>query len=136
MLFCPIQLETWPRTPRPRGLTHREPLADEKDLERYLATIVSLMRPGRDTLWILAGRTESNLPKIKTLLRKYRLYHDAFYLCYNTKQMAQYGHWRRQGGIANSKSIEQAIFAYLGFGSKNLPKSANTSMLAVLSLIR
>ena len=47
------------------GLTHREPLLDEDDFERFVQTVEPLMQPGRDILWVLAGRTDSNLPKIK-----------------------------------------------------------------------
>ena len=100
---------------------HREPLADTDDLDIYLATLNQLLRPGRDSVWILAGRTESNIPKIRKLLKKYRFHFETFYLCYNTKQMSQYGHWKVQRGMANSKSIEQAYFCWLGHMPKNLP---------------
>ena len=98
------------------GLLHREPMLDQPDLERFLATVVPMMRAGRDFCWIMAGRTESNIGKIKKTLHHAgtansaiaeRLYHEVFYLTYNIKQMQQYGHWRRQRGIANSTSIEQ-----------------------------
>ena len=47
------------------GLTHREPLLDEPDFERFVQAIEPLMKAGRDVLWVLAGRTESNIPKLK-----------------------------------------------------------------------
>ena len=47
------------------GLMHREPIVDVDDIERFLATVVPLMRPGRDLIWVLAGRTESNLAKLR-----------------------------------------------------------------------
>ena len=47
------------------GLMHREPVLDVGDVERFLATVVPLMRPGRDLIWVLAGRTESNQAKLK-----------------------------------------------------------------------
>ena len=50
-----------------QGLTHREPVIDPDDVERFLATVVPLMRPGRDL--ILAGRTESTVVKSKNLGR-------------------------------------------------------------------
>jgi hypothetical protein len=97
-----------------RGLTHREPLLDEVDFERFVATVDPLLKAGRDVAWVLAGRTESNLPKIKKILLRFKMNVDVFYLCYNTKHMAQFGHWGKQRGIANSKSIEPALFVYMG----------------------
>ena len=48
------------------NLMHREP---EDDFERYLNAVVPLLHPGRDVVWVLCGRTESNINK----LRKVRL---------------------------------------------------------------
>ncbi len=57
------------------------------------------------------------------MLAKLKLSVEAFYLCYNTKQMQQYGYWKRQRGIANSKSIEQALLVYKGSVPKTMPKN-------------
>ena len=71
-------------------LMHREPCLDSEDVERVLATVVPLMKPGRDLIWILAGRTESNLTKLKRILDhggrkdskiKSRLHHEIFHVC-------------------------------------------------------
>ena len=43
---------------------HREPLLDVVDLERFINTVDPLLKSDRDAMWILAGRTESSLPKI------------------------------------------------------------------------
>ncbi len=74
-------------------------------------------------MWVLVGRTESNLPKVKKVLAKFKMTVEAFYQCYNTKQMHQYGYWKRQRGIANSKSIEQVLLAYKGTVPKAKPKN-------------
>ena len=105
------------------GLTHREPLVDEVDFERFVQTIEGLMQAGRDVLWVLAGRTDSNVPKIRKVLVKYGFNIEVFYLVYNTKQMQQYGYWQRQRGMANSKSVEQAFYAYRGKTPKLMPKN-------------
>ena len=94
------------------GLTHREPVLDEPDFERFLQTIEPLMQGGRDILWLLVGRTDSNAVKAKKVLRTHGFKNVSFYLTYNTKLMHQYGHWKRQRGIANSKSIEQLWCCY------------------------
>jgi len=105
------------------GLTHREPLLDEADFERFLAAVEPLMKPARDVLWVLAGRTESNVPKVRKLLATRKLHSEVFYLCYNTKQMAAYGFWKRQRGLANSKSLEPAFYVYKGKLPKKMPKN-------------
>ena len=105
------------------GLTHREPVIDEADFSRFVATIEPLLQPNRDVLWVMAGRTESNLPKIRKVLAKHKMHAEVFYLCYNAKQMQQFGYWRRQRGVARSKSIEQALFVYKGKVPRNLPKT-------------
>ena len=76
------------------GLLQREPLLDSDDLH-LPATVIptSIVKPGRDSIWIMAGRTESNVPKIKKLIAKYHLHYEMFTFLYNTKQMLQYGHW-------------------------------------------
>ena len=105
------------------GLTHREPLLDEVDFLRFITTVDPLMKAGRDVMWVLVGRTESSLPKVKKVLAKFKMTVEAFYLCYNTKQMHQYGYWKRQRGIANSKSIEQALLVYKGLVPNTMPKN-------------
>ena len=104
------------------GLTHGQPLLDEDDFERFVQTVEPLMKAGRDVLWVLAGRTDSNLPQIKTASKTHKLTFEAFLLCYNTKQMEQYCHWKRQRGIANSKSLEQALYVYTDRMPNNMPK--------------
>ena len=89
-----------------QGLANREPVLDEGDFERYVHSLEPLMVSGRDVLWVLGGRTDTNTRKLKRVLTKHKLKMQIFHLCYNTKQMMQYGHFQRQGGIANSRSHE------------------------------
>ena len=44
-------------------------------------------------------------------------------MCYNTKQMMQYGHFKRQRGVANSRSHELLFMCYKGRLPKQLAKS-------------
>ena len=85
------------------------------DLGRFLGVVDPIMKPGLDSLWIMGGKTDSNVGRIKTLLLKCGGFkYVVFYLNYNTKLLAQYGHFRRQGGMANSQSLEQIFFVYKG----------------------
>jgi hypothetical protein len=121
--LCKTVFERVVRTFFSSGLTHREPLLDEGDFQRFVATVDPLMKAGRDVMWVLVGRTESNIPKVKKALAKYKMSVETFYLCYNTKQMQNYGYWQRQRGVANSKSIEQVLLAYKGTMPKAMPKN-------------
>ena len=47
------------------GLTHREPVLDETDFERFVETVEPLLQAKRDVLWVLCGRADSNGPKVK-----------------------------------------------------------------------
>ena len=69
----------------------------------------------------MAGRTESNVTKLKKVLNNLQPRSVVYYLCYNTKQMQSYGHFRRQRGMANSKSLEPAFYVYKGRMPKNKP---------------
>ena len=60
--------------------------------------------------------------KIKALLTRCGLRYVTFYLNYNTKLMQQYGHWKRQRGLANSRSLEQIFYVYKGRRPSKHPK--------------
>ena len=104
-------------------LTHREPALDEQDFERYVKSFSPLMLPGRDVLRVLGGRTDTNRGKLKRTLAKNFINMKVFHLCYNTKQMMQYGHFKKQRGIANSRSHELLFLCYKGRMPKQLPKT-------------
>ena len=59
---------------------------------------------------------------MKKVLKQHGLLFTIYYLCYNSKQMLQYGHWKRQRGLANSKSLEIALLAHPGRVPDNMPK--------------
>jgi len=105
-----------------QGLTHREPALDEQDFERYVKSLSPLMVPGRDVLWVLGGRTDTNDRKIKRILGRHFIKSHAFHLCYNTKQMMQFGHFKKQRGIANSRSHELLYLCYKNRVPKQLSK--------------
>ena len=85
------------------------------DLGRFLGVVDPIMKPGLDCLWIMGGKTDSNVASIKKLLLKCAgLKYVGFYVNYDTKLMQLYGHWKRQGGMANSQSLEQIFFVYKG----------------------
>ena len=97
-----------------QGLAHREPALDEPDFERYIKMFVPLMLLAWDVLWVLGGRTDTNRPKLKRILAKSGLHMQVFHLCYNTKQMQQYGHFKRARGVENSSSHEFLFLCYKG----------------------
>ena len=105
----------------PRGLTHREPLIDEAHFDRFVETCAPLLRSGRDVMCILYGRTESSVGKVRHVLREFALMCESFF-CYITKQVRQYGYWKRQRGIAKYKNLEHVFMTYKGALPKHVPK--------------
>lgn len=106
----------------PPDLTAREPLVNEVQFERFVKTSTQLMSPGRDIMWVLCGRAESNVGKIKKILTAHNLKWRTFFFVYNAKQMQQYGYWKRLRGIANSKTWETVFMVFAGKMPKNFPK--------------
>ena len=106
-----------------QSLTHREPALDEGDFERYVKSFSPLMRLGRDVLWVLGGRTDKNNGKLRHILTKNGFTIQLLHLCYNVKQMMQYGLFKKQRGVANSRSHELLFLRYKGRLPKQLAKT-------------
>ena len=104
-------------------LTLREPALVEQDFERYVKSMFPLMLPGRDVMWVLGGRTDTNRAKVPKILAKNGFNHRMFHLCYNTKLMMQYGHFKRQRGIARSRNHEILYLCFKHRMPKNLAKT-------------
>ena len=81
------------------GLTHREPLLDEGDFQRFVTTVDPLMKAGRDVMWVLVGRTESSLPKVKKVLAEFKMTVKALYLCYTRNRCISTGIGRGSGAL-------------------------------------
>ena len=97
---------------------------DTADLTRFLALAEPLMVSGRDVMCILAGRTDSNVAKIKKIVKAFKLTSVVYHLNYNIKLMKQYGHFKRGRDLANSKSIELAFMIWKG----KVPKTPKNRM--------
>ena len=88
----------------------------------FVKLVGPLMKSGRDSMWVLPGRTPTNLTKIRQILKELGLHYAEYSLWYNTKQMGQYGYWKRKRGLANSKSVETAFSCYFSKPPKTMPK--------------
>ena len=104
-----------------QGLTYREPAMDEADFERFVKSCVALMVPGRDVMWVLGGRTQTNELKLKRVLKKNNCNYQKFHLCYNMKHMTN--HFKLQRGVAKSRNHEMLYLCYLGRMPKRLAKT-------------
>ena len=99
------------------SLTRVEPALEEAEFERYIKSLIPLMHTGRDASRVLGGRTGTNSVKIKRVLARNPLRAQTFHLCDNAKQMMQYGHFKRQRGVAKSRSHEVMFLCFtVAFG--------------------
>lgn len=105
------------------GLTHREPALDEEDFERYVKSFSPLAQHGRDILCVLGGRTQTNNGKLRRIMTRNGFVSKEFHLCYNAKQMVQYGLFKRQRGVANSRNHELLFLCYKGRVPKLLART-------------
>ena len=57
---------------------------DAVDFQRFVDTAEPLLQQWRDVMWVLAGRTDSNLAKLKQILAKSKLHVEAFCFTFAT----------------------------------------------------
>ncbi len=101
-------------------LTQREPAADEADLQLFCETMHNIMKPGVDVCWIMGGRHESNTKIIKDAISKKGWKSKEFLMVHDYKGMQRH-YWRRQRGLANSRTAEKLFICWRGQLPKNLP---------------
>ncbi len=102
------------------GLSQREPCVDEEDLQAFCTTMNNIMKANTDVCWILGGRIESNTKIIRDTINKQGWKSKEFVMITDYKGMQKH-YWRRQRGLANSRSVERLYFCWRGRMPKNIP---------------
>ena len=96
-----------------QSLFQREPHLDETDFTNFLAAWSQLAKANVDLLWVLCGRHQTSLDAVRKHLKEKGMDCKMFHFIYNFKQM-QAVYWKKQRGIANSRSLEPVLVCWKG----------------------
>ena len=88
------------------GWAQREPKLDETDLKLFVDTMSNIMKPGMEFCWLFSGSLEQGEKGIKDLITKKGWKYKQFTTVVDYKAMQKY-YWRRQRGLANSRTVEK-----------------------------
>ena len=94
------------------GWAQREPTLDETDLQLFVDTMSHIMKPGMDFCWLFSGRLEQSEKGIKDVITKKGWKYKQFTTVMDYKAMQKY-YWRRQRGLANSRTVEKLFLCWL-----------------------
>ena len=70
------------------------------------------MKPGMDICWLFSGRLEQSEKEIKDVITKKGWKYKQFTTVLDYKAMQKY-YWRRQRGLANSRTVEKLLLCWL-----------------------
>ena len=102
------------------GWAQREPALDESDLQMFMDTMANIMKSGMDFCWLFSGKSEPNANQIKDMITKKGWKYKQFTAVMDYKAMQKY-YWRRQRGIANSRTVEKLFLCWVGPLPKHMP---------------
>ena len=112
-------------TDRKAGHEHatvREPLIDMIKFSAFCAIVHSLLKAGQgDVVWILAGKTDSNMQKIRKKITELGWKFKAIHLIYDWRNQQKW-YFKKMRGMANSKTYEKALLCWKGKFPTGLPK--------------
>ena len=104
-------------TDRKAGQEHttvREPLIDMDKFSAFCAIVHSLLKAGQgDVVWILAGKTDSNMQKIRKKITELGWKFKAIHLIYDWRNQQKW-YFKKMRGMANSKTYEKALLCWKG----------------------
>lgn len=104
-----------------QSVFQREPHLDETDFKNFVTAWSNLAKPGIDLLWVCCGRHQSSVDAVRKHMKERGFDYKMFHFIYNFKQM-QACYWKKQRGIANSRSLEPILVAWKGKMPSGMPK--------------
>ena len=112
-------------TDRKAGQEHtivRGPLIDMIKFAAFCAIVHSLLKAGQgDVVWILAGKTDSNMQKIRKQITELGWKFKAIHLIYDWRNQQKW-YFKKMRGMANSKTYEKALLCWKGKFPTGLPR--------------
>ena len=94
------------------GWAQREPALDETDLQLCADAMHNIMKPGKDFCWIFGGRLDQSEIQITAVITKKGWKHKKFTTVEDYTGRQKY-YWRRQRGLANSRTVEKLFLCWL-----------------------
>ena len=94
------------------GWAQREPSLDKTDLQLFVDTMSNIMKPGIDFCWLFSGRLEQREKESKDMITKKHWKYKQFTTVMDYKAMQRH-YWRRQRGLANSRTVEKLFLCWL-----------------------
>ena len=108
------------RTPT-ETVVQREPLVDMAKFTAFCEVANGVLKNGSDFVWILAGKSEANVLKIRKKVAELGWRDKAVHLVYDWKNFQKW-YVKRMRGMANSRTYEKAILCWKGKFPSGLPK--------------
>ena len=94
-------------------VVQREPLLDMERFTAFCEVANGLLKHGSDLVWILAGRSDTNVDRIRKKVAEFGWKDKAVHLFYDWKIMQKW-YVKKMRGMANSKTYEKAIICWKG----------------------
>ena len=102
-------------------IVQREPLIDMEKFTAFCQVASNVLKPGCDFVWILAGKSDFNVQRIRQKVAEFGWKDKAVHLVYDFK-ISHKWYVKKMRGMANSKSYEKAILCWKGKFPSGLPK--------------
>ena len=107
---------TWPR----QSWWQNCPPLDLQDFKIFIETVDKFLKPGIDSVWILAGKSETSTEKIRREIRKLVWKFKLVTLCYDVRMMEKIM-WNDPRGFANGSAVEPLFCCWKGPQPRGMP---------------
>ena len=102
-------------------VVQREPIVDMVKFTAFCEVANGILKHGTDFVWILAGKSDANVDKIRKKMAELGWREKAVHLVYDWKK-SQKWYVKKMRGMANSKTYEKAILCWKGKFPSGLPR--------------
>ena len=102
-------------------VVQREPIVDMVKFTAFCEVANGILKHGTDFVWILAGKSDANVDKIRKKVAELGWRQKALHLVYDWKK-SQKWYVKKMRGMANTRTYEKAIFCWKGKFPHGLPK--------------
>ena len=102
-------------------VVQREPIVDMVKFTAFCEVANGILKHGTDFVWILAGKSDANVDKIRKKVAELGWKDKAVHLVYDWKK-SQKWYVKKMRGMANSRTYEKAILCWKGKFPSGLPR--------------